>query len=332
MTQSSSKTRPDQDGPAYTWVHVTGNAAYAPRDGAGALVFNGQMWLIGGWNPDDKIHFPRICNNEVWRSPDGITWIQEKPNTFIDEHFDGTLDWEGRHTAGYAVHRDMMWIVGGDANQGHYQNDVWHTMDGMTWTCVNRNVPWGPRALHYTVVFQNRIWILGGQTLPQFAPAEHRILDDIWHTTDGIRWERVTVEGPLWSNRGMIGGSAVFKDRIWVLGGGTYDTPEFPERQFYNDVWSSPDGIHWTCHTASAPWAPRQYHEVAVFDDRLWVLEGSTRGNRNDVWHSSDGVHWYELPDTPWNPRHAASVFVYDDALWMVAGNNMEKDVWKLQR
>jgi hypothetical protein len=64
----------------------------------------------------------------------------------------------------------------------------------------------------------------------------------------------------------------------------------------------------------------------------MWVLEGWNQVNRNDVWYSSDGVNWHELPDTPWNPRHAASVFVYNNALWMVAGNNMEKDVWKLQR
>jgi hypothetical protein len=73
---------------------------------------------------------------------------------------------------------------------------------------------------------------------------------------------------------------------------------------------------------------------VAVFDGRLWVLEGYTpgKGNRNDVWYSADGVNWYEVPGTPWKPRHAASVFVHDGALWVVAGNNMESDVWKLRR
>jgi hypothetical protein len=130
----------------------------------------------------------------------------------------------------------------------------------------------------------------------------------------------------------MIGGSAVFKDRIWILGGGTYDTPSTPARKFYNDVWSSPDGIHWTCHLKAAPWEPRQYHDVAVFDGRLWVLEGWNQTNRNDVWHSADGEKWHQLPDTPWKPRHAASVFVHDNALWMVTGNNMEGDVWKLRR
>jgi hypothetical protein len=99
-------------------------------------------------------------------------------------------------------------------------------------------------------------------------------------------------------------------------------------------VWSSADGVNWKLHIKNAPWHPRQYHDVAVFDGRLWVLEGyhAKGGNRKDVWHSADGVHWEEVSNTPWKPRHAASVFVHDHALWMVAGNNMQPDVWKLVR
>ncbi len=132
----------------------------------------------------------------------------------------------------------------------------------------------------------------------------------------------------------MIGGSAVMNGRMWVLGGGTYDTPTTPKRNFTNDVWSSEDGIHWTEHTASAPWHPRQYHDVAVWDNKLWVMEGyhADGGNRNDVWYSADGKEWTELPGTPWKPRHAASLVVHHDALWMIAGNNMQPDVWKLVR
>jgi hypothetical protein len=226
-----------------------------------------------------------------------------------------------------------MWIVGGDVNQGHYHSDVWHSTDGKKWTLANagKPVPWGPRALHYTAAFRDRIWVLGGQTIPQIARAEERFYRDIWTSADGVSWEQVKPREPYWSARGMIGGSAVFKDRLWVLGGGTYDTPRVPMRNFYNDVWSSADGVTWQRHTAEAPWYPRQYHEVAVFDERLWVMEGYAvpGGNRNDVWYSADGVNWYEVK-TPWKPRHAGSVYVHDGALWMVAGNNMESDVWKL--
>ncbi|MCA9077154.1 MAG: hypothetical protein KDA93_19160 [Planctomycetaceae bacterium] len=326
--------------PDYEWVNITMNAEFAPRDGAGALSYDGRMWFIGGWNPIGTYRefFPRICNNEVWSSTDGTEWTLVKPNSFIDQSFDATADWEGRHTAGYAVYRDRMWIIGGDVNQGHYQNDVWSSVDGEHWEFVNRDKPlrWAPRALHYTVVHDDRIWVIGGQTMPAFAKESdaETFYRDIWTTQNGVDWTEAKPEEPYWSPRGMIGGSAVKDGRIWILGGGTYDTPQTPKRNFYNDVWSSADGVKWTRHIESAPWEPRQYHDVAVWDDRLWVMEGynGTSGNRKDVWHSTDGVEWHELPDTPWKPRHAASLYVHNDALWMIAGNNMEPDVWKLVR
>jgi hypothetical protein len=290
------------------------------------------MWLIGGWNPGDKLRFPRICTNDLWSSPDGSTWTLEKPNTYGTAAFDPDTDWEGRHTAGYAVFNDRMWLIGGDALQGHYQDDVWSSADGIHWRRLTQRAPWSPRVLHHTLVHAGRIWVVGGQTLPQFAPAAEHFHDDLWATYDGKHWERVERQEPGWSPRGMIGGSAVFRGRMWLLGGGTYDTPSTPQRRFYNDVWSSADGVHWHCHLGAAPWRPRQYHEVAVFDDRLWVLEGYDGRNRNDVWFSADGQTWNELGGTPWKPRHAASVFVFRDALWVVAGNNMESDVWKLER
>jgi hypothetical protein len=279
------------------------------------------MWLLGGWNPNDKIHFPKICNSEVWSSHNGHDWnleLQQAP-------------WEGRHYAGCVVHRGEMWIVGGDCNQGHYQHDVWSTPDGVNWKCHCETVPWATRGFGYTVVFKDKIWMMGGQTMPQFAPAPEVFYNDVWCSEDGVNWKRVLEHAP-WSPRGFISGSAVFQNRLWLMGGGTYDTPEKPERDFFNEVWSTPDGKDWQLH-AAAPWAQRQMNEVAVFDDRLWVLGGwGGHANRSDVWHSADGEHWEELPGTPWPPRHAASVFVFDDALWMVAGNNMTSDVWKLMR
>ena len=316
----------------YKWILVTDNAPFAPRDGAGALVYNDAMWFIGGWNPDDKVNFPLVCNNEVWKSQNGSDWELIKPNTFIDASFDHTKNWAGRHTAGYAVHNNAMWIVGGDANQGYYQNDVWTSTDGRSWSCIHADVPWGPRVLHYTVSFRDQLWIIGGQTAPEFAEADEVFYDDIWTSPDGRHWETIIPEDPYWCPRGMIGGSVVFNDKIWILGGGTYDTPQTPTRSFNNDVWSSVDGIKWTCHTEQAPWTARQYHDVAVFDGRMWIMEGWNQSNRNDVWFSEDGVIWSEISDTPWMPRHAASVYVFQDALWMVAGNNMTSDVWKLER
>ncbi len=322
----------------YEWILVTETAAFPPRDGAGAMVYKDAMWLIGGWNPADKKTNPihSNCNNEVWRSVDGKTWEKIKSNTHLDDSFDPASDWEARHTAGYAVHQDKMWIVGGDPLLGHYQSDVWNSSDGKIWNRVVVDVPWAPRCLHYTLVHDGKIWVMGGQPftgslfnhIPYWKlPLIETHYNDAWNSSDGINWTRVTEHAP-WAPRGQIGGSAVLNDRMWVLGGGTYYT------DYFSDVWSSPDGVRWKKHLEKAPWRPRQYHDIAVFDDKLWVMEGVCQpgGNSNDVWFSADGEHWEQVPGTPWANRHASSVFVYQNALWMVAGNHMGRDVWKLEK
>ena len=161
----------DGDEREYEWRCVTDDAEFAARDGAGALVFRDRMWLLGGWNPRDKVHFPLICNSEVWSSADGSTWTLERSQA----------PWEGRHTAGYVVHDGRMWVVGGDCNQGHYQNDIWSSADGVHWDLVNDCVPWASRALHYTLAFDGQIWVMGGQTMPDFAGG-----DEVFITMCGV--------------------------------------------------------------------------------------------------------------------------------------------------
>ena len=335
MDRASAQFR--DEGPAdYRWTNVTSAPAFRPRDGAGALVFNDRMFLLGGWNPLDRDYYPRVCVNDVWSSDDGTNWVMEKHNTYDSTPFFSLgKDWEGTHTAGYAVFRDKMWIVGGDPLQGHYQPDVWCSADGKDWEFVNpgRPVPWCPRCLHYTFVLNDRLWILGGQTLPQFAPAPEAFYHDAWCTPDAVEWTREEMQRPFSPARAMYSGCAVFHDRVWLLGGGTYETPGRPRYVYYNDVWSSADGLNWERHVEHAPWRPRVYLNVAVFDGRLWVLDGQTpEGNCNDVWYSSDGVNWHEVPDTPWPARHAASTFVYRKALWLMCGSHLQADVWKLER
>lgn len=323
--------------PEYKWIKVTCNAEFAPRDGAGAVFFKNFLWLIGGWNPIDKINFPKICNNEVWNSKDGHTWNLVKKNTFGTSEYNPEVDWEGRHTAGYVVFKDKMWIVGGDANQGHYQYDVWNSENGRDWNKVADSVPWGPRVLHQTFVFQNKIWIMGGQTVPQIAPAKEIFYSDLWNSEDGKNWKKVS-DNNLWNARGLIGGNIVFNNSIWILGGGKYETPSYSAHRLYNDIWSSNDGVKWNLVKQTAEWDPRVYHDIAIWDNKIWVIGGTSVGfvkgleNRNDVWYSEDGKNWINLPKTPWTPRHATSLYSTDECLYVVGGNNMESDVWKLCR
>lgn len=286
---------------------------FRPRDGAGMLTFGGRMWLLGGWNEDNR----PATNSEVWSSPDGQNWA-----------FAANAPWEGRHTAGYAVFRDRMWIVGGDRNSGHYQNDVWSSPDGVQWDLVTNNVPWAGRATHYTLAFADRLWTMGGQEV--FAGTGSAVAyNDVYSSLDGRSWKLETASAG-WSPRGLILGSVVFRDRMWVIGGGTYDV-----RSYLNDVWSSDDGVHWEQVVEHAPWSGRQYHSVTVFDEKIWVIAGGQPdqpGGANDVWYSDDGRIWTQLAGTPWPARHAASVTVHRNRLWLAAGSRsaLYNDVWQL--
>jgi hypothetical protein len=346
-TKADFTIAPSQADPSYTWTRVTSTACYTPRDGAGALVFSGKMFLLGGWNPSED----PTTNNEVWRSTDGVTWsaAPSRPCQTAPLEDPNPPGWEGRHTAGYAVHNGSMWIVGGDANRGHYQSDVWRSSsaDGSSWTNVTTIPDWPERALHQTVSFGGRLWMLGGQKMANLTPnlTEEALYGDIWSSSDGASW-RFDAEGSPWAPRGMISGSVVFGGKLWLLGGGTYETPRHPVRNFHHDVWSSSDGVTWDRVLDQAPWSARQYHNVAVFDGKMWVLDGYDGANRDDVWYSSDGVNWYELPnptvgshDTApyeiWQRTHAASVFVFGNALWTTTGigdavNARDREVWKL--
>ena len=146
-------------------------------------------WAAG--IPGDKVHFPLICNSEVWSSTDGASWTLENPHA----------PWEGRHTAGYVVHNGRMWIVGGDCNQGHYQNDIWSSADGIHWDLANDHVPWAPRVLHYTLAFDGRIWVMGGQTIPNFADADEVFHNDVWSSDDGVNWTQVTKQRSMGAQR-----------------------------------------------------------------------------------------------------------------------------------
>jgi len=58
------------------------------------------------------------------------------------------------------------------------------------------------------------------------------------------------------------------------------------------------DGSTWTQATASAPWGTRYAMGVLNYDDKLWVITGSTGATgsyHNDVWSSPDGTSWTQV-------------------------------------
>jgi len=144
-----------------------------------------------------------------------------------------------------------------------------------------------------------------------------------------------------WKNR-FDHAAVYFDSKVWIFGG--YNPGEVRNDTYYEDVWSSEDGISWTLVTADAPWKGRRGHGAVVFDDgsgpAMFIIGGYSvdeetgyRQYCNDVWKSTDGENWtlikecsepeLENPDT-WYPRmnHAVVVAKHggQDYLYIIGG------------
>ena len=65
----------------------------------------------------------------------------------------------------------------------------------------------------------------------------------LYASADGRSWEQVAAGIPPLGCAGA--GGAVFQNKMWILGGRKGD-------QVYHDVWSSADGVNWTCELEEA--------------------------------------------------------------------------------
>lgn len=307
------------ESPLPRWVRATEHAAWQPRDSCGEVVFDGQMWIMGGWF-DSYSAPPR----DVWRSADGAHWEQvtsEAP--WLHSDLPTTLTFD-----------DRIWLLGGWHNGrltgASASNQVWASRDGLAWEQVTANAGWSPRLGAAGVLFQGKIWLLGGAEQYYYGtPADLR--NDVWCSEDGRAWRQVTAQAP-WSPRAYHGAVA-FADRLWVFGGGNY----LPGYEARNDVWCSTDGVNWECVTEEAPWSPRIWFSAVVYRNRIWLLGGWSNHpsrNWNDVWHTADGAHWERLEtEAIWTPRHEHSTYVFQDRLWVAGGNvpPLVNDVWSLE-
>jgi hypothetical protein len=188
------------------------------------------------------------------------------------------------------------------------------------WTLATDTATWSGRFFHTSVVFDNKIWVIGGYD-GSGSPRK-----DVWYSSDGINWTLATDTAP-WSGR-YIHTSVVFDNKIWVIGGLDDNW------SLKKDVWYSSDGINWTEATSSAPWSERYGHTSVVFDNKIWVIGGNDGNNfLKDVWYSSDGINWtLATGSAPWLGRWGHTSVVFDDKIWVIGGDNgnwpYEKDVW----
>jgi Kelch motif len=198
---ASSEVWSSSDGRA--WERVTSQAGWSPRLAAGAVVFKGRMWILGG-TEDYYFGTARSLKNDVWSSADGKTWRRDT----------AAAGWSPRAYLAAVVHDGKIWVLGGGNYVPEYEahSDVWCSPDGAHWNQVTSAAPWSPRIWFSAVVYRDRIWVLGG-----WSNHPARNWNDVWYSADGRHWTLLRSR-VVWKARHEHS-AYVFQDRIWVAGG-----------------------------------------------------------------------------------------------------------------
>jgi hypothetical protein len=192
------------------WTKASGTLTGLSRGPSEVLIYNNRMWLIGGntWNGSAS----------VWSSADGETWNQETDSAgFLARSYPHVLTFGNR-----------IWVIGGMGDPGQPGpyggtrveplNDTWTSTDGRNWQQVMTKSAFIPRDNEQAFVYDNRIWVLGGNAQDTHATA--------WSTTDGITWTKTATDLP--ATAGMARQTAVFPDHLVLIdaiGGNAWVSP-----------------------------------------------------------------------------------------------------------
>lgn len=193
-------------------------------------------------------------------------------------------------------------------------NGAWLSNDGSRWVKTNLADSGLNSAYQKYVQFNGAIYALGtmGGNIENL-----RLTTRISRTRDFQTWETMAESSNLPER--VFYGAAVFKSKIWLVGG-------WDGKRYYNDVWNSADGVHWKRVTENAPWSPRTT-DIIVFKNKLWLLGGGvidgepTNGNSfRELWTSDDGRVWSEVKEA--KRKWRGTPIVFDGKLWLIGTNH----------
>ncbi len=180
----------------------------------------------------------RITNGgkRAWESSDGIHWSAVQDTISIDFFPSMDVSMNDYLDEGKVVEfRDELWLFTG------HPDLTWKSKDGLKWQKVDidANNRFVPRIDFASVVFQDRIWILGGrQDKIDGNISNNEIilyLNDVWSSSDGRSW-RKEVNAP-WFMRSNSH-SIVRNGQLYLIGGSGAGLNKL-------DIWKTSDGKIW---------------------------------------------------------------------------------------
>lgn len=285
--------------PTYHWTKILDEGPWKKSYNFQLISLRDTLWVF---------HY-----DGIWFSGDGLTWKKAMlPNAIHNLAF---LD--------YVPFRQSILGLGRfDGNIEHYtfQPAIYQTLDLKHWNIPARQSNLPRRFFYHPFVFQDKIWIIGGENnLTTFA--------DSWNSTDGVHWNRVSAHLPFGkrSNSQIV----ILRNKLYLLN---------------NDVWSSVDGLTWKQETPEiVKGTPIFGYAAVVLDDQIWLLGCNRNGQfSSQVLVSADGRTW-QSHDAPWSPRGGIAACVHHGKIYMTGGKYggqdpthpdfvYSNDVWTLSK
>ena len=232
------------------WENLKRTPIWSPRNGHTLTEFNGDLWLIGGFNYESR-YLEDIWKLDPSDMEHGWKCVSQRNS------------WEGREGHSTIVYKNSLWILGGIASSG-VKNDIWTSKDGITWEGDFETPPWCGRCFHSVISFNGKLWLIAGS-------AQKSAMKDMYVSTNGHEWELFDENLPFTPRFGS--GTCIYDDKIWFVGGS-----DGKEKAFNNEVWTFSEEEEWRKFPVQSPWSPRwAFNTTLNYKNSLILLCGGVR-------------------------------------------------------
>ncbi len=214
-------------------------------------------------------------HTNILTSKDGKTWDVNRTDA----------PWSPKSFQAVAYHNNSLFMSGGSDIGSSDSNYFWKSDNGESWMLPSIEIPWESRTGHVFLNFKDRLWVMGGV---KFDNEKIKFFGDVWNTTDGITWEKVTENAP-WGPRD-IRAFLEFENKVWIFGGSVLEDMSFENFTTYSDVWNTEDGINWV--KKDVPWEDNGISGAFSIGGNLFVLVGDAFNSDIKVYRTTDQEHW----------------------------------------
>jgi len=247
-----------------------------------------------------------------WFSVDGKRWEKSPLSNIISNL--AFLD--------YVHFEDAIYGLGyfkGNIETFVFKPEIYKSTDFKNWQTISKTSNLPPRFFYHPFVFENKLWIIGGED-------KNTSYADIWNSLDGVKWTKQKDNMPF--GKGIHSQIVFLKGKLYLLN---------------NDVWSSRDALNWQKETDEIVKGEKIFGYTAlVFDEKIWLLGCNRNGQfSSQVLVSPDGKNW-KGENAPWTPRGGIAAVVYQNKIYMTGGKyggtpnqpdfRYSNDVWTLSK